>query len=97
MPSFVRADYDAALAEAIDTLPEWALAALSDGVIRVEQAPRPGGLEAERGLRVVVYREPTISRATSDEELRRLVRADLVRALVWHFDLTDRHVRELTA
>ena len=44
MPLLDRADYDAALVEAIDDLPDWVIAALDDGVIRVEQAPRVGGL-----------------------------------------------------
>ena len=96
MPLLERADYDAAVAEAIDDLPDWALAALSDGIIRVEQRRRPGGLAAERGLRVVVYREPSIMIARDRDELRRLARTDLARAVVWHLDLGEQHERELT-
>jgi hypothetical protein len=95
MPLLERADYDAALVEAIDDLPDWALAALDDGVIRVEQAPRVGGLEAERGLRLVVYREPSLVRARDRDQLRRLARADLARAVVWQLDLGEQRVHEL--
>jgi hypothetical protein len=97
MPLLARADYDAALVEAIDDLPDWAIAALGDGVIRVEQAPRAGGLVPERGLRVVVYREPSLLRARDRDELRRLARADLARAVVWQLDLGDRRVREFAS
>jgi hypothetical protein len=87
MPTFTSSEYDAALAEAIDALPESVLSALGDGVIRVVQAPRRGGLQSVRGLRVVVYREPSISRARDHEELARFVRADLARAITWQLDL----------
>lgn len=97
MPSLTRADYDAALADAIDSIPEWTLMGLGDAVIRVEQAPRDGGLETMPGLRLVVYREPSLSQATDVHELRRLARADLVRALVWELDLPDEHAHELTS
>ncbi|MEO9174009.1 MAG: hypothetical protein ABI317_00760 [Gaiellales bacterium] len=91
MPQFERSEYDAALAAAIDALPSCALAALGDGVIRVEQAPRPNGLRSRRGLRVIVYREPSIVRARNREELARFARADLVRAISWQLDLPDEH------
>jgi hypothetical protein len=90
------AQYDAALAEAIERIPAATLRALGDTVIRVEQAPREGGLETVPGLRLVVYREPSLSQARSLEDLRRLARADLVRALVWQLDLDDAPARELT-
>ena len=89
MPPFARSEYDAALAEAIDALPESVLAALGDGVIRVEQAPRRDGLLSVRGLRVIVYREPSISRARDHDELARFARADLVRAITWQLDLPE--------
>jgi hypothetical protein len=91
MPLFERSEYDAALAAAIDALPGWALAALGDGVIRVEQAPRSNGLCSERGVRVVVYREPSIGRARDGAELARFARADLGRAIIWQLDLPDEH------
>jgi hypothetical protein len=97
MPLLARADYDAALADAVDDLPQWALEALGDGIIRVEQTPRPGGLMTEAGLRVVVYREPSISQAADLAELRRLARTDLVRAIVWQLDLGDADSRALAA
>jgi hypothetical protein len=96
MPLLARADYDAALADAVDDLPAWALEALGDGVIRVEQRPRIGGPITEPGLRVVVYREPAISQARDAAELRRLARADLVRAIVWQLDLGEAETRALT-
>jgi hypothetical protein len=98
VPQFERSEYDAALAAAIDALPSWALAALGDGVIRVEQAPRPNGLCSERGLRVIVYREPSIVRARDRDELARFARADLARAITWQLDLPDEHqtTRELS-
>jgi hypothetical protein len=91
VPQFERSEYDAALGAAIDALPSWALAALGDGVIRVEQAPRPGGLLSERGVRVIVYREPSIGRARDRDELARFARADLARAITWQLDLPDEH------
>jgi hypothetical protein len=96
MPTLTRADYDAALAEAIDSIPEWTLLGLGDSVIRVEQAPRRDGLGTVPGVRLVLYREPSISQASDLAELRRLARADLVRALVWELDLPDAHAHELT-
>jgi hypothetical protein len=92
-----RAQYDAALAEAIECIPTATLHALGDAVIRVEQAPREGGLETVPGLRLVVYREPSLSQARDLDELRRLARADLVRALVWQLDLEDASAHELTS
>ena len=84
--------------EAIDGLPAWALAALGDAVIRVEQAPRPGGLVTEPGLRLVVYRAAlALRRPATATSSRRLARADLVRALVWQLDLADEHAHELGA
>jgi hypothetical protein len=91
-----RSEYDAALAEAIDNIPPATLHALGDAVIRVEQAPRDGGLETVPGLRLVIYREPSLSQARDLAELRRLARADLVRALVWQLDLEDEPAHELT-
>ncbi len=95
MPPLTRAEYDAALGQAIDSLPAWALTALGDAVIRVEQAPRAGGLETVPGLRLVVYRQPSLWQARDRDELGRLARADLVRALVWQLDLDDDHAHEL--
>jgi hypothetical protein len=95
MPLCAPADYDAALAEAIDSLPAWALTALGDAVIRVEQAARTGGLVTEPGVRLVVHREPSLSQARDLGELARLARADLVRVLVWQLDLADDHADEL--
>jgi hypothetical protein len=98
MSLFTCSDYDAALGEAIDALPDFMLAALGDGVIRVEQAPRPGGLFPVHGLRVVVYREPSISRARDRDELARFARGDLMRAITWQLDLPepDERSRALT-
>jgi predicted Zn-dependent protease with MMP-like domain len=96
MHLFTRADYDAALVEAIDDVPAWTLAALGDVVIRVEESPLSGGLETVPGLRLVVYRQPSLSQARDADELGRLVRADLVRAIVWQLDLADEHAHELS-
>jgi hypothetical protein len=96
MRLFTHGEYDAALAEAIDRVPEATLHELGDAVIRVEQGPRPGGLETVPGLRLVVYREPSLSQARDLDELRRLARADLVRALVWQLDLEDEPAGELS-
>jgi hypothetical protein len=95
MPLHTCAEYDAALGEAIDSLPAWAVTALADAVIRVEQAPHPGGLETVPGLRLVVYRHPSIWQARDHIDLARLARADLVRALVWQLDLDDEHADQL--
>jgi hypothetical protein len=97
MPTLTRADYDAALAEAIDSVPERTLMGLGDAVIRVEQAPRHGGLETVPGLRLVVYREPSLSQASDRDELRRLARADLVRALVWELDIPEARAEQLAS
>jgi hypothetical protein len=95
MPPFAPTDYDAALSEAVDSLPEWALTALGDAVIRVEQTSRIGSLETEPGVRLVVHRLPSLAQARDRRELGRLARADLVRALVWQLDLADEHAHEL--
>jgi hypothetical protein len=95
MPPLAPTDYDAALSEAIDSLPGWAITALGDAVIRVEQAARVGSLETEPGVRLVVHREPSLSQARDRGELGRLARADLVRALVWQLDLADEPAHEL--
>lgn len=95
MPLHTCAEYDAVLGEAIDTLPGWAVTALGDAIIRAEQAPRPGGLETVPGVRLVVYRLPSIRQARDRDELARLARADLVRALVWQLDLDDEHADQL--
>lgn len=95
MPPFAPTDYDTALREAIDCLPGWALTALGDAVIRVEQRVRFGSLETEPGVRLVVHREPSLTQARDRIELGRLARADLVRALVWQLDLADEHAHEL--
>jgi hypothetical protein len=91
MGLLTRADYDAALAEAIDGMPAATLDALGDAVIRVVQAPGDGRLETVPGLRLVLFREPSLSQARDRDDLRRLARADLVRALVWQLDLGDGH------
>jgi hypothetical protein len=96
MRLFTHGEYDAALAEAIERIPAATLDELGDAVIRVEQLPREGGLETVPGLRLVVYREPSLSQARDLEELHRLVRADLVRALVWQLDLEDETAGELS-
>jgi hypothetical protein len=95
MPPLTRADYDAALSRAVDRLPAWALAALGDAIIRVEQAPREGGLVTEDGVRLVVHREPSLTQARDAADLRRLARADLIRAIVWQLDLADDHAQAL--
>jgi hypothetical protein len=96
MRLLTRADYDAALGDAIDSIPEETLASLGDAIIRVEQAPRHGGLETVPGLRLVLYREPSLSQARDLADLRRLARADLVRALVWELDLDDEPAHDLS-
>jgi hypothetical protein len=97
MRTLTRGDYDAALFEAVDSIPEWTLLGLGDAVIRIEQRSGRGGLETVPGLRLVVYREPSLSQARDLGDLRRLARADLVRALVWELDLPDAHAHELAA
>jgi hypothetical protein len=87
VPQFEARHYDAALARAIDDLPGWALATIDEGIVRVEQRVRPDGLLPEPGLRLIVYREPSIDRARDREQLERFARADLVRAIVWQLDL----------
>jgi hypothetical protein len=95
MPPFASNEYDAALSEAVERLPAWALTALGDAVIRVEQRARIGGLPTEPGVRLIIHREPSLSQARDRVELGRLARADLVRALVWQLDLADDHAHEL--
>jgi hypothetical protein len=87
VPIFEPSAYDRALAAAVDALPAWVHDALGESVIRVEHALRADGLMPVRGLRVIVYREPSISRARDDDELARFARADLVRAITWQLDL----------
>jgi hypothetical protein len=95
MSPLAPTDYDAALSEAVERLPAWALTALGDAVIRVEPWARIGGLPTEPGVRLIVHREPSLSQARDRAELARLARADLVRALVWQLDLADNHAHEL--
>jgi hypothetical protein len=87
VPRFQAHEYDAALARAIDDLPSWALSAVDQGIVRVEQRMRAGGLLPEPGLRLILYREPSVDRARDRAQLERLARADLVRAIVWQLDL----------
>jgi predicted Zn-dependent protease with MMP-like domain len=90
------ADFDQALSDSLDALPVWALDALAETVVRVETRP-PRVPRHEAGPSVVIYREPLLAYARSREELERLVRAELVRALVRHLDLDPARARQLAS
>ena len=97
MRLFTHAEYDAALAEAIERLPAGRSRQLGDAVIRVEQMPR--AREGSR-RRPACGSSSTASRRShrraTSSELRRLARADLVRALVWQLDLEEETAGELS-
>ena len=94
---FTPTDYDAALGDAIDELPR-----VDARGARRRRHPRRAGARAPAvsrpfpGLRLVVYREPSLSQARDPDDLGRLARADLVRAIVWQLDLDDEHAHELS-
>ena len=92
----VADDFDQALADSLEALPGWALDALDDTVVRVETRPRRLP-RPDAGRRVVIYRQPALAYAGSAEELRWLVRAELVGALVRHLDLDAGRARQLAA
>ena len=74
-------DYDVLLARAIDELPAWVSERLDDLIFRVEAHPHvldPDGAPH----RITLYRQPALAQARTCDELRRLVRGDLLRAIV---------------
>jgi predicted Zn-dependent protease with MMP-like domain len=89
------AQYDELAGRSYDELPAWVRCELGDVVLRVEQRPglRPGGTPS----RVTLYREPTLARARTREELERLVQQDVVRAVVARLDLEPARAAELRA
>ncbi len=91
MPHLLTAhDFDHALAECLDELPSWVLERLDEVVIRAEMRPpvaRAGTLRTFDPARLVIYREPVLERASSRRQLRGLVRAELLRAVVDHLEL----------
>jgi predicted Zn-dependent protease with MMP-like domain len=87
------ADFDDALADSLEELPDWVLDQLSDVVVRVEMRRRGGADETD--TRLVLYREPILELARSRRELRALVRSELVRSVVEHLDLDGSRAADL--
>ena len=74
-------DYDSAMAIAIDALPSWVTTQLEDTIFRVEAQPHV--IEPDRPRhRITLYRQPALTQAETIPELERLVRVDLLRAIV---------------
>jgi predicted Zn-dependent protease with MMP-like domain len=90
-------DFDELLTESFDTLPEWVVDALGDAVVRVEPGPMRPPRPARPGppSRLTIYRQPALSAAASRTDLRRLVRSELVDAVVRHLELDGRRTAEL--
>jgi predicted Zn-dependent protease with MMP-like domain len=92
------ADFDDVLADSLDELPAWVLDQLSEVVVRVEMR-RPDTFPWDElptfSGRLVLYREPTLEQARNRRELRRLVKSELLRAVVVHLDLDGRHAADL--
>ena len=79
-------DFDEAVGEAFDELPPWVLDLLGDVVVRVE--PRPGRFDRRPARwRLLLYREPILQRACTPDELRRLVRVELLRTVLAHLEV----------
>lgn len=83
---FEARDYDSAMELAIDALPSWVSAQLEDTIFRVEAQQHV--LEPERpDHRITLYRQPALTQAATASELERLVRVDLLRAIVRQLQL----------
>ena len=66
---------------AIEALPSWVTDQLEDTIFRVEAQQRV--LEPERPEhRITLYRQPALTQAATIPELERLVRVELLRAIV---------------
>jgi hypothetical protein len=90
-------DFDEAVGEAFDELPPWVLELLGDVVVRVEPRPRPLSRRPAR-WRLLLYREPILQRACTPDELRRLVRVELMRTVLAHLELeAPQHTAPLAA
>jgi predicted Zn-dependent protease with MMP-like domain len=85
-------DFDEALTDSLEELPAWVLEELDEVVVRAEMRPRGNGFDPRR---LVIYREHVLRCARSRRELRRLVRAELVRAVVRHLQLDGKRAVEL--
>ena len=69
------------MARAIDALPSWVSDQLADTIFRVESQQQV--LDPERPEhRITLYRQPALAQAATLPELDRLVRLDLLRAIV---------------
>jgi predicted Zn-dependent protease with MMP-like domain len=90
-------DFDEAVGEAFDELPSWVLELLGDVVVRVEPRPRQD-LRRPARWRLLLYREPILQRACTAEELRRLVRVELLRTVLAHLEIeAPQHAAPLAA
>jgi hypothetical protein len=90
-------DFDEAVGEAFDELPLWVLELLGDVVVRVEPRPRPPSRRPAR-WRLLLYREPILQRACTADELRRLVRVELLRTVLAHLEVdAPQHAAPLAA
>ena len=79
-------DVDDLIAECVEELPGWVLEQLGDCVIRVEAMPRTWPVEPTPH-RITIYRARLLAHASTRTELRRLVRAELLRLVVERLEL----------
>jgi hypothetical protein len=98
VPGFLTAeDFDDAVGEAFDELPPWVLDLLGDVVVRVEPRPRLP-VRGPARWRLLLYREPILQRACTTDELRRLVRVELLRTVLAHLEVeAPQHAAPLAA
>ena len=105
------ADFEQAVEDALDELPDWAADALDNVVVLVEDedADEPDllGLYVgvplpERGdeppigpARILVYRKPLLEMCDSPEELRDEIRITVLHEIAHHFGIDDERLDEL--
>ena len=105
------ADFEQAVEDALDELPDWAADALDNVVVLVEEEdaddPDLLGLYVgvplvERGhepplgpARVLVFRRPLLEMCESPEELRDEIRITVLHEIAHHFGIDDERLDEL--
>lgn len=108
-----RARFEALVAEALDGLPSDFAHALSNVEVLIEDtAPDPGLLGLYEGIpqtdrdgayagvlpdRITIYRRSIERIATSEDDLRKIVRDTVLHEIAHHFGISDERLRELGA
>ena len=106
-----EADFDQAVEDALDELPEWAAAALDNVVVLVEEedADEPDLLGLYVGVplperdggppigpaRILVYRAPLLDMCATPQELREEIRITVLHEIAHHFGVDDDRLDEL--